>query len=127
MKLVKNGNKSFSLDGGRKVLCPRCGGLGKQVRAQTVRSLVLESLAEAVEDQDYYLCLDEACEVAYFAMGLAQVLKTTDIKVPLWFKNGAAPKYACYCSKVTEDQVRMAVVEGGARTVAAAAYTSVPW
>lgn len=32
-------------------------------------------------------------------------------------KKDADPKYACYCSKVTEDQVIEAVVKHGAKTV----------
>lgn len=36
----------------------------------------------------------------------------SNIKVPLWFKEGAKPKYVCYCSKVTEEDVIKAVVKG---------------
>lgn len=39
------------------------------------------------------------------------------ISVPIWFKKDANPKYACYCSKVTEERVIEAVVKGGAETV----------
>ena len=39
------------------------------------------------------------------------------VRVPIWFKKDADPKYACYCSKVTEDQVIEAVVKHGAKTV----------
>ena len=36
---------------------------------------------------------------------------------PISFKKDADPKYACYCSKGTEDQVIEAVVKHGAKTV----------
>ncbi|PHJ37694.1 BFD-like (2Fe-2S) protein [Desulforamulus profundi] len=39
------------------------------------------------------------------------------IKVLVWFKKNANPKYACYCSKVTEEQVIDAVVKHGSKTV----------
>ena len=39
------------------------------------------------------------------------------VNVPIWFKKGANPKYACYCSKVTEEQVIEAVINHGAKTV----------
>ena len=39
------------------------------------------------------------------------------VKVPIWFKKDADPKYACYCNEVTEEQVIEAVVKLGAKTV----------
>jgi len=36
------------------------------------------------------------------------------VKEPLWFKKDANPKYACYCSKVTEEQIINAAVKDGA-------------
>lgn len=39
------------------------------------------------------------------------------VKVPIWFKKDANPKYACYCSKVTEEQVIDAVIKQGAKSV----------
>ena len=37
--------------------------------------------------------------------------------IPLWYKKDASPRYACYCSKVTIEQVRDAVIKEGARSV----------
>ena len=45
------------------------------------------------------------------------VLITVTYPVSIWFKKDADPKYACYCSEVTEDQVIEAVVKHGAKTV----------
>jgi len=39
------------------------------------------------------------------------------VKVPLCFKKDANPKYACYCSRVTEEEIIKAVVEYGANTM----------
>ncbi|SEF87558.1 BFD-like [2Fe-2S] binding domain-containing protein [Caloramator fervidus] len=38
------------------------------------------------------------------------------IKVPVWFKKDANPKIICYCSNVTEEDIK-AAVENGARTL----------
>ncbi|HEY5500503.1 MAG TPA: hypothetical protein VIK09_00810 [Candidatus Humimicrobiaceae bacterium] len=39
------------------------------------------------------------------------------IKVPIWYKKDANPKYACYCSKTTEEEVIRAVIKYDAKTV----------
>jgi hypothetical protein len=118
MKLVRNAGKPFSLGKARALTCPRCGGVGRAVKAQTVRSLVHASLAAGIGEREYYLCMDDSCEIAYYSAGPEKPFVTEDLKIPLWYKNGASPVYACYCSKVTEEDVRQAVVLGGARAVA---------
>jgi len=40
-----------------------------------------------------------------------------EVKLPIWFKRGADPKYVCYCSKVTEEDVINAVLKKGSRTI----------
>ncbi|KUO61236.1 MAG: (2Fe-2S)-binding protein [Gracilibacter sp. BRH_c7a] len=88
--------------------CPVCKTLGSKVKRVTVEHLVLESLTELVGDSDYYLCMNEECNVVYYNKETS--FSKRQVKVPIWFKNGANPKYACYCSKVTEEQVINAVV-----------------
>jgi bacterioferritin-associated ferredoxin len=39
------------------------------------------------------------------------------VNVPLWFKRKAHPIYACYCSKVTKDEVINAIRKENAMTV----------
>ena len=78
----------------------------------TVEHLVLESLRESVGDRDFYLCMDEECDIVYY--NTVTSFSKQQVKVPIWFKNDANPKYACYCSKVTEEQVINAVVNDGA-------------
>jgi bacterioferritin-associated ferredoxin len=80
--------------------------------------LVLVDLAENENSHAYFLCMAKSCEVAYYGNDGSLVALASDLKVPLWYKDGAEPRYACYCSRVTADQVRSAVREGGARTVA---------
>jgi len=44
-------------------------------------------------------------------------LETDDLKLPIWFKTNADPKYICYCSKVTEIEVINAILDENARSV----------
>ncbi len=57
------------------------------------------------------------CDVIYFDPTTKIKFMKNQVIVPIWFKQGADPKYACYCSEVTEDQVIVAVVVHGAKTV----------
>ena len=96
-------------------VCPRCGKQGQKVKAITINHLVIEALTSSVNDQDYFLCMSEDCDVAYY--NDMQIFNISQLNVPLWFKKDADPKYACYCSKVTEAQVIDAIVNKGALTM----------
>ena len=45
---------------------------------------------------------------------LRTIFNKQQLKIPIWFKKDANPKYACYCSEVTEEQVINAVIKEGA-------------
>jgi len=93
--------------------CPLCGAIGQLVSTETVRSLVT-GIAISPGD-NFYVCLVSDCEAVYFSDNT--VIRQGSVTVPVGWKAGATPKYACYCNHVTEDQVISAVVDGGARTV----------
>ena len=44
-------------------------------------------------------------------------IKKEQIKVPIWFKEDANPKYICYCNQVTEENIVNAVKNEGARNM----------
>ncbi|KGK99712.1 hypothetical protein LI82_00360 [Methanococcoides methylutens] len=92
--------------------CPVCCTIGQPVENVTVRHLVKKELMLSVDDNSYWLCLDEDCDVAYYTETKAMFRKD-DLKVPLWFKRDADPKYACYCNEITEEQVIETVVNTG--------------
>lgn len=98
--------------------CPLCGKLGRPVGGITVKHLVEESLQDKVDaEASYCICMNAACDVVYYeASGDLRFLKN-EISVPIWFKKDADPKYACYCSRVTVEDVIRAVVEQGASSV----------
>jgi hypothetical protein len=97
--------------------CPVCEKQGTLVKNITVKHMVLNELTEQIGDNDYYLCMNEECDITYYNTKFNVKFNKQQVKVPIWFKKDADPKYACYCSEVTEDQVIEAVVKHGAKTV----------
>jgi bacterioferritin-associated ferredoxin len=100
-----------------KNFCPICKTSGIKVKNITVKHLVLDTMVEQVGDADYYLCMNEECDVVYYNPESGIKFNKQQVKVPIWFKKDANPKYACYCSKVTEEQVISAVVNDGAKNM----------
>ncbi|MDW7670528.1 MAG: (2Fe-2S)-binding protein [Bacillota bacterium] len=94
-----------------------CNKEGLVVSPMTVSHMVVENLVEQITGDHYYLCLDENCQVAYYAEDPGFQVTLEHIQVPIWFKRGADPKYICYCSRVTEDEIVNAVVHQGARSL----------
>ncbi len=100
----------------KKGTCPLCDNEGLSVSGVTVKHLVKDSYRTSVKGSQYKICLDQGCDVVYYDVDNVTILLKDQIKVPIWFKKNAKPKYACYCSKVTEEQVIEAVKQG-AKTV----------
>lgn len=98
-------------------LCPVCKKSGIKVENFTVKHLVAETLTELVGDTDYHLCMNEECDIVYYNKKIGVQFNKQEVKVPIWFKKDANPRYACYCSKVTEEQVINAVMKDGAKSV----------
>lgn len=67
-----------------------------------------------IED-NYRICLNEDCDAVYYDLGVNVIFRKKDIKIPIWFKKDANPKYICYCNQVTEEQIINAVVHYGAK------------
>ena len=98
-------------------LCPVCQKEGVLVKNITVKHLVLDELTEQIGDKDYFLCMSEECDITYYNKESNIVFNKQHVKVPIWFKKDADPKYACYCSEVTEDQIINAVLTDGAESM----------
>lgn len=95
-------------------MCPVCGKQGTLVKNITVKHMIIDELTEQIGDNDYFLCMCEECDITYYISESTIKFNKQQVKVPIWFKKDANPKYACYCSKVTEEQVINAVVKDGA-------------
>lgn len=98
-------------------LCPVCKIQGESVSNITVEHLVTDDHHIEVIGDHYQICMNKDCDVIYYDNTNDIRFFKDQIKVPIWFKKNAEPKYACYCSKVTEKQVIDAVIYHGAKTV----------
>lgn len=96
--------------------CPECSAEGNEVKKITVEHMLIENKRKELNGDRYYLCADEKCNVVYYSSNKKAFYKD-DIKVSVWFKKDATPKYVCYCNKVTEQQVIDAVLANGARNM----------
>lgn len=95
-------------------LCPVCKEEGTLVKNITVKHIVIDELTEKVGGNDYFLCMNEECDISYYNAESNIKFNKEQLKVPIWFKKEANPKYVCYCSKVTEEQAINAVIKDGA-------------
>lgn len=98
----------------KKLECPLCKGRAQPVGSITVKNLVKSEYRDRVEDENYGICLEENCDLVYFNEN--SNFSRNDLNIDVWYKKDAYPKYICYCSRVTEDQIVDAVVSGGAKT-----------
>ena len=98
------------------ILCPICKGNGQEVNSKAVKHFVKDVLLNKIHVGKYFICLNEDCDVVYFNQREV-IFRTTDIKIPIWFKKDADPKYICYCNQVTEQQIIDAVLLQDARNM----------
>lgn len=96
-------------------ICPICNSEGVEVNNFTIKHLVMNELADQIKDYNYFACMNQECSVIYFSPDLGMSYSKEQVKVPIWFKKDAEPKYICYCNKVTEQQIIDAVLKDGAK------------
>lgn len=94
-----------------------CYGEIQEVKSITVKHFVNDNFVDEIEDVNYYICLNEDCDVVYFNYAQGLVFNKYDIKIPIWFKKDADPKYICYCNNVTEQQIIDAIVNENAKNM----------
>jgi len=94
--------------------CSSCKLSGIPVRLLTVKSIIKKEFRNEIKDKAYYLCMNPGCQVAYYTVNDPNDVLTKDkVKVPIWFKTDADPRYACYCNKITYKEAFQKVVETG--------------
>lgn len=89
--------------------CPTCHKLGQRVANITVKHILKAKYISKTEKNDYYLCMTPDCDVAYYSS--QSVFDKSTLKVPLWYKKDANPKYACYCRKITQEEATKTILE----------------
>ena len=98
-------------------MCPKCKSKGIEVKNITVKHLVDDEFVNQVKEHTYFVCMDEGCNIVYFSSDLKVSYSKEQIKVPIWFKKDANPKYICYCNRVTEQDIINAVINDGAKDI----------
>lgn len=95
-------------------VCPVCQGETQEIKGITVKHFVLDSLVDEIKNNNYHICLSKDCDVIYFDdQGI--IFKKDSIRIPIWFKKDANPKYICYCNQVTEQQIIYAILNENAK------------
>lgn len=61
--------------------------------------------------------MNEDCNIVYFNPDIDVSFSKEQVKVPIWFKKDANPKYICYCNQVTEQQIIDAVTNDEAKNL----------
>lgn len=74
-------------------------------------------MKKKVIEEDYYICTDSECNTAYFSLSKMTVFDNDDISTPIWYKANAKTRYACYCNKVTIEEVKEAIQVHGCKTI----------
>lgn len=92
-------------------LCSLCRKEGMHIENITVRHLLRKEMEDKAGQEDYWLCMNERCAAVYYNDKTGTIFEKDDIDVPVWFKDDADPRYACYCSRITDEDVTRAVKE----------------
>ncbi|KLU58737.1 BFD-like [2Fe-2S] binding domain protein [Peptococcaceae bacterium CEB3] len=90
--------------------CPRCGAPAQRVRKVTVAHQMLPDIELPGDDEQYFLCRNPKCEVAYF-QAEGRVYTQDRLKNKIWFKEITSPVPICYCLNVTEEEILHHVAE----------------
>lgn len=96
-------------------VCPICKKPTQEVKDITVKHFVLDNIETKVHDGNYRICLNRDCDVVYYDTVTNEIFEKKDIKIPIWYKKDANPKYICYCNQVTEEQIISSVLNDGAK------------
>jgi bacterioferritin-associated ferredoxin len=95
-------------------VCPNCRKKGMVVEKITVANHAQES-CWPLGDEKYSICENPDCDVVYFTTSGSRLLRKSDVKTRVTFKEKNAPRPLCYCKQVTEEDVIKAI-GNGART-----------
>lgn len=92
-------------------ICPECGLPALDVNIQAVKYNVVESLQSHINlNSRWNACVNPACDCSYFSKQTA--FRTTDLIVPLFYKDSSDSVPICYCSNLTRGEVKNAVRNG---------------
>ncbi len=92
--------------------CPACHQLGAEVPNTVLRSnLKPDIYKKTVLEDDFSICMNPTCSVAYYTTQRNQLIDKTELKRELYFKNGTKRKIVCYCNNVDRQQIEEVVTQ----------------
>lgn len=97
---------SHKLSKVKKQKCPACSEKGLSVKLETVKSMIKKNKKVPLKE-DFYICENPDCDILYFSGESAFYKKDSIIEAD--FKKGTKTKYACYCNKLTYEEVEKAL------------------
>jgi bacterioferritin-associated ferredoxin len=96
--------------------CPICQKLGQEVSAITIESMLVKRYRLDYQ-KSYFICMNPTCNLAYYDEKGSNPIDVSELNTPIHFKEGAHPKFICYCSRVTEDEIVDVIQNKGCHTV----------
>ena len=101
--------------------CPRCGGEGRSVRAETIKALVAPLAWDRLSSSDgFRFCGSASCDVAYFNPSTGDLVFCADVVVPIFQKSADPQRLVCYCFTHTVAEIQQEARAGsGVSRVAA--------
>ena len=68
--------------------------------------MVSENLmGKVVDEETYYLCMNEDCDVVYYNLNNERVFYKEDVKVPIWFKRMQIPNIYAIATKLQSNKL----------------------
>lgn len=93
--------------------CVQCDSKGHPVTRVITENILKPEASARYKGQNPHLCTSESCNVSYFDPYTNECFELEDCQVGIWFKQNSPDSYACYCEKITEEEIVRAVVETG--------------
>lgn len=92
-------------------ICPGCGSPAIKVNEKAVSfNLKKPKKIKEGHDNKWYACINPGCECSYFSEGTS--FKTSDIAMPLFYKDNSDDTVICYCAGLKRGEIRKAVKAG---------------
>jgi len=93
-------SKASSCTPTKRACCPVNGKEYSSVGVKTILHHLAEPWRNSVEDQSYYYCTDENCDVVYFGQDNS-VISKADLRTKVGIKDNSPERTVCYCFNVS--------------------------
>lgn len=92
----------------QKCGCLMCGKKGMEVPFDTVLALTNPIIRNTLIEDNYYLCTNPQCQVAYYSLN-GRAIKLNEISTDVWFKKDKKKYIVCYCRDISLQDIIHAV------------------